>query len=93
MKIAGFDWDKGNIGHCQKHGLSPEEIEDVFENSPAVFPDPFPDERRYRAIGKTDKGRFAYVVFMFREVDGKTYLRPISARYMHRKEVDNYEKR
>jgi uncharacterized DUF497 family protein len=28
---------------------------------------------------------------MHREVDGQTKLRPISARYMHQKEVDYYE--
>lgn len=89
--IAGFDWDAGNLDHCRKHGLSPAEIESVFESVPAVFPDPFPDERRYRAIGKTKGGRFAYIVFMFRELDGKRHIRPISARYMHRKEIEKYE--
>lgn len=90
--VSGFEWDEGNTDHCQKHGLSRALIESVFANEPAVFPDPFPDERRYRAIGKTDEGRFAYVVFMFRRATGKTYIRPISARYMHRKEIAKYEK-
>jgi uncharacterized protein len=34
-----------------------------------------------------------FVVFTLRKkVDSATYLRPISARYMHRKEIQQYEK-
>jgi len=29
---------------------------------------------------------------MLRKIDGQTWLRPISARYMHRKEVEHYER-
>lgn len=29
---------------------------------------------------------------MIRQIDGQTRLRPISARYMHQKEVDYYER-
>jgi uncharacterized DUF497 family protein len=43
-----------------------------------------------RAIGKTLAGRYVFLVFMLREVSGETMLRPISARYMHQKEVDHY---
>jgi uncharacterized DUF497 family protein len=32
------------------------------------------------------------VAFTLRQRDGKTYIRPVSARYMHRKEVEFYEK-
>ena len=49
-------------------------------------------ERRYRAIGTTDEGRKAFVIFPLRHRNGAQRLRPISARYMHRKEVAAYEK-
>ncbi len=49
-------------------------------------------EERLWAIGKTDAGRYVFVVFTFREQDGIRLIRPISARYMHRKEIDAYEK-
>lgn len=91
MKIAGFDWDQGNWPKCGKHGLSREEIEQVFLDSPAVLLDPYPDEPRMRAIGKTATGRYTFVVFMIRKIEGQTMLRPISARYMHQKETDHYE--
>lgn len=91
MKIAGFDWDGGNWPKCGKHGVSREEIEEVLSGSPAVMPDPHSDEPRMRAIGKTIAGRHVFLVFMLRIVDGRTRLRPISARYMHKKEIAHYE--
>ena len=91
MKIAGFDWDSGNWPKCGKHGVSQEEIEQVLLGEPAVMADPNPDEPRLRAIGRTAAGRYVFLVFMRREIDSQTKLRPISARYMHQKEIDHYE--
>ena len=91
MKVAGFDWDDGNWPKCGKHGVSPEEIEQVLIGNPSVMLDPHPDEPRMRAIGRTKAGRFVFLVFMLRQDDIKTLLRPISARFMHQKEIDHYE--
>ena len=91
MKIAGFDWDDGNWPKCGKHGVRLEEIEQVLLGNPAVMPDPHPDEPRLRAIGRTKAGRFVFLVFMLRQDDVQTLLRPISARFMHQKEIDHYE--
>ena len=91
MKISGFEWDDGNWPKCGKHGVSQEEIEQVLMGTPAVMPDPHPEEPRMRAIGKTQAGRYVFLVFMLRKSDGKNMLRPISARYMHKKEIDSYE--
>jgi uncharacterized DUF497 family protein len=49
-------------------------------------------ETRSRAIGKTAAGRHIFLVFTIRDKQGKRYIRPISARYMHSKEVQHYEK-
>ena len=91
MKITGFDWDDGNWPKCDKHGVSREEIEQVLLGTPAVMKDPHSDEPRMRAIGKTKAGRYVFLVFILRKVDGNAMLRPISARYMHQKEIDHYE--
>jgi len=92
MKVAGFDWDAGNWPKCGKHSVSRAEIEEVLSGTPAVMADPHPDEIRMRAIGKTAAGRHVFLVFMLREIDGLTKLRPISARYMHDKEIAHYER-
>jgi uncharacterized protein len=92
MKILGFDWDEGNWPKCGKHGVSQEEIEEVLMGTPSVMSDPNPIEPRMRAIGKTQAGRYVFLVFMPRKTNGKNRLRPISARYMHQKEINHYEK-
>lgn len=92
MKIAGFDWDDGNWPKCGKHGVSRTEIEEVLTGIPAVLADPFPEEARMRAIGTSAAGRYVFVVFLLREINGQTKLRPISARYMHQKEIAHYER-
>jgi uncharacterized DUF497 family protein len=91
MEIAGFDWDDGNWPKCGKHGVSQAEIEQVLSGEPAIMADPYPDEPRMRAIGRTAAGRYVFLIFMCREIRDQTWLRPISARYMHQKEVDHYE--
>ncbi len=92
MKISGFDWDSGNWPKCARHGVSKAEIESVFRNRPAIHPDPFPGEERFRAIGRNDEGRFIFAVFMLRSAGSGILIRPISARYMHEKEIASYER-
>ncbi|HEY9281061.1 MAG TPA: BrnT family toxin [Eoetvoesiella sp.] len=92
MKIAGFDWDAGNWPKCGKHGVSRAEIEDMLLGTPAVMADPHSAESRMRAIGKTRIGRYVFLVFVLKKVDGQILLRPISARYMHKKEVEHFAK-
>lgn len=87
--LAGFDWDEGNWPKCGKHGVSREEIEELFNSSPAIMNDPHEGEPRIRAIGKVEE-RYIFLVFMYREIDGEMYIRPISARYMQR-EIKYYE--
>jgi len=90
MQIGGFDWDSGNWPKCGKHGLSREEIERLFiEGQVKVAPDlkhTMPKENRYIAVGYVNN-RAVFVAFTFRD----NLIRPISARYMHAEEVENYE--
>ena len=94
MEVAGFDWDEGNRSKCQKHGVSEAAIESVFRSSIAVLPDPrhSKSEERFQAIGKSDDGRWIFLVFTLRKQRGTRLVRPISARFMHKKEVEHYEK-
>jgi uncharacterized protein len=49
------------------------------------------DEFRYNAVGVSDAGRNTFVVFTFRHRGDEALIRPLSARYMHNKEIDRYE--
>lgn len=92
--IRGFDWDGGNESKCQKHGCSLSEIESVFHRTINFFPDlaHSKNETRYIAVGNTKEGRNLFVSFTLRQREGETYIRPVSARYMHQKEIEHYEK-
>ncbi len=94
MKVADLEWDEGNRAKCRKHGVALAAIEQMFRRPIAVFPDPTHSrqEERFKAIGKGDDGRSIFVVFTLRTRKGQTFIRPISARYMHKKEIDHYEK-
>ena len=94
LQANGFDWDKGNRAKCEKQGLSTSVIESLFTSPLAILPDAVHSqrERRLRAIGRTDKGRGVFIVFTLRRKGVEVLIRPISARYMHKKEIEAYEK-
>jgi len=89
MDFAGFDWDDGNRTKCEKHGVAAATIEGLFERPVLILPDAIHSvaERRFKAIGKAEDGRLVFVVFTLRRGG---LIRPISARYMHKKEADHY---
>jgi uncharacterized protein len=94
VTFSGFAWDNANYSKCQEHGVSVAEVEHVLTHAATLI---MPDlknsraEPRFLAIGKTEEGRYAFVVFTPRQTGGRILLRPISARYMHRKEIKKYE--
>ncbi len=96
VQILGFDWDTGNRRKCRQHGLALREIEAFFrQESVFVMPDIHHSqvEERYIAYGPSPKGRPMLVAFTFRIKEGETFIRPISARYMHAKEAREYEEK
>ncbi len=95
MKFEGFNWDTGNTSKCQKHGLTQEEIEYFFQQEKIyVAPDikHSNSEDRFLAIGRGPGNKLIIVAFTFRNQKGQRFIRPISARFMNRKEVQKYEK-
>lgn len=89
---VGFDWDDGNTLKCQRHGLSQADTENVFVDIIQVATDDVHSikEPRQLAIGRTTSGRAAFVVFTLRLVDDELRVRPLSARYMHAKELKRW---
>lgn len=93
LLASGFDWDAGNWEKCQKHGVSIDEIEAVLRGDPQIAPAPRRSfsEERFIAVGRTPAGRALFIAFALRIRDGARLVRPISARYMHAKEIERYE--
>ena len=93
--FEGFDWDEGNAEKCRAHGVSIGEIENALISKALVIvrdAKHSKDEVRYIAVCRTVNGRDLFVGLTFRIVTGRKLLRPITARYMHRKEVERYGK-
>jgi len=92
--IAGFQWDEGNSQKsAQKHDVHPTEAEEIFFNTPLIISNDDKhsrDEKRYLALGMTNKKRFLTVIFTLRE--SNTLIRIISYRDQHQKERIVYAK-
>ena len=73
--FSGFVWDDGNRQKCQKHGVPISEIEYVLAHAETlVMPDPknTQAEARFLAIGRTEKGRYTFVVSRLGEAGART---------------------
>lgn len=92
--VEGFEWDAGNIDKCERHGVSISLIENVFVREVHILGDILHsnEEERFVAIGKTLDGRGVFVGFTFRPGKTSRLIRPITARFMHEREVKKYEK-
>ncbi|MDZ4209725.1 MAG: BrnT family toxin [Candidatus Curtissbacteria bacterium] len=96
MKILpaplSFEWDEGNIDkNLKKHEVTNQEAEEIFENKPLRVAEDVRhshQEKRFRALGGTNRGRLLFLSFTIR----KDKVRIISARDMNKKEVAVYEK-
>lgn len=90
-KVAEFEWDKWNLDKSYfKHGVTPKETEEVFVDGESLrIPDAkhSQNEERFNLIGKTLEGKNIFIAFVFRG----SKVRVISARRMHREEVEKYE--
>jgi uncharacterized DUF497 family protein len=91
-KYIGFDWDSGNVDKSYyKHGIAPNEAEEIFFDSKALIVEDNEHSRnelRYWIIGQTNNKKMLIVVFTIR---GKK-IRIISARKANKKEKERYEK-
>ena len=87
---TGFEWDEANTQkNWERHGVTPEEAEDVFFNEPLIVRSDTQHskrEKRHYALGRTDGGRHLFVAFTIRG----SLLRVISVRDMNRRERSAY---
>lgn len=91
-QITGFDWEKGSARKNERHGVTQDEIEQVFHNAPLVVAEDVKhsqNEARSHALGRTDVNRRLHITFTLRA--NQALIRPISARDMSVKERTVYE--
>ncbi len=88
MRITNLEWCEENILHIARHGVSPEEVEEIcFSRSSLI-------ETATRGLcyitGQTDPGRYLFAVV---KPLGRGGAKVITARDMDRKEKTRYRKR
>jgi len=88
MRIHEFVWPQDRIDHIARHGVTPEEVEQVCFGRCFVQRAKSRDENPvYYVRGQTDAGRYLFcVVIQF--PDGKGY--PVTARSMTDREKRRY---
>jgi uncharacterized DUF497 family protein len=87
LRILDFEWDEGNSLHLQlKHGISPEEVEEVFAHRPFFQKT---KKGHYAVFGPTSEGRYLTIVF---ELKQKGIARPITGWDMNDIEIRYYRK-
>jgi len=89
-RVEGFEWNEGNIKkNWEKHRVSYIECEEAFFNEPLIVRENeahSKEERRDYLLGKTNDGRYLFVVFTIR----RNKIRVITARDMSKKERRMY---
>lgn len=87
MRVTTLAWDDENVEHIAKHGVRPEEVEEVcFGPKNVVLR---ARENRYAVLGRTAAGRYLKVI-MTLPVTGRS--RVITARDMTDRERRYYTK-
>ncbi len=87
MRISKLDWDDYRIEHVAEHGVEPEEVWEVCEDSLHLARRQ--GRNRYRLYGQTADGRYLFVVL--EHVEG-TIFKPITARDMSDVEKQNFRR-
>jgi uncharacterized DUF497 family protein len=88
MEIREFEWDDNNIEHIARHGVFPDEVEDVaFDDDPWIRKGR--KGTRYM-LGYTVAGRYLFVVYVLK---GKGIARVITSMDMDDKTKKFYKKR
>jgi uncharacterized DUF497 family protein len=57
-----LEWDGANVEHLERHGISPEEVEEVFEGRIVRRRGGTDAPDRFRVLGRTASGRYLTLV-------------------------------
>lgn len=83
-----FDWDEANVGHIARHGITPEEAEEVVRAAAVAGETVRHGESRTVVAGETAGGRTVVVVVTAR----KDRIRVVTAYPANRSQRARYRK-
>ena len=85
MRIKRLNWDKRNVFHVARHGITVKDVEDVCSGKHIARK----VKDRYLIFGETEARRYIFIVL---EKTGDNF-RPITARDMSESEKKIYKKK
>jgi uncharacterized DUF497 family protein len=87
VNVRRLVWDPGNVAHIARHGLSPDQVEEVCQGTPIVRQ---AYDGRLMVIGPTRHGRMLAIVLDPEPSETGVYY-PVMARAASRKERRAYQ--
>jgi uncharacterized DUF497 family protein len=61
-------WDDAGREHIARHGVTPDEVDDVLAHARPPFPEEIGNDKNL-VLGQTQAGRFLQVIFVYRPID------------------------
>jgi uncharacterized DUF497 family protein len=84
-----FRWNDWNLDHIARHGVTPEETEQVILHPQKPYPE-YREDEKWLIWGRGKSGRFLQVIYLLEE-DATIYV--IHARPLTEREKRRYRKR
>lgn len=84
MRLRYLDWDEANIAHIARHNVTPDEVDEAFEEKHLVYKS---RDGRYTLLGRSAAGRYLMIAFAV----NVGVVRVITTRDMNRAEKKRYQ--
>lgn len=84
-----FEWDDDNLDHLARHGITPEEVEELFEGPVVRRRGGTDAPDRFRVLGRTAAGRYLAMVYQER---ARGVVRPFTGWDMRQHERRLYDR-
>jgi len=86
-----LEFDEGNEEHATAHGVSTEELHQVFENGPRWLPNKKGRTGTYLMVGRTNGDRPIVAAVVYDEI--RRAVRPIASRKCNDHEIEKWLQR
>jgi uncharacterized protein len=87
--VVEFEWDDANVEHLARHGITPDEIEELFEGPIVRRRGGTDAPDRFRVLGRTAAGRYLAIVY---QQKGRDLIRPFTGWDMRPSEGGLYDR-